>query len=305
MTRTGLAARTEQLRADRVPFVWATVVRAERPTSAKPGDTALVFADGTTEGFVGGSCAEATVLVQSLQALASGQPILVRITPDAASETAAPDASAPGLVQVNNPCLSGGTLEIFLEPSVPAPLVLVWGQAPIAQALLAGGAALGFDARPADERAAIPADAAAVVVATHGRDETAALRAAIAAEVPYIGLVASRRRGAAVLEALGLDERTRALIHTPAGLDIGARTPPEVALSILAEIVTARAQPRPSRRPAPVAVVAAVATDPVCGMTVAIHPGALHLVQGGQDHWFCGSGCRDAFAHDPGRYLRT
>ncbi|HZC26830.1 MAG TPA: XdhC family protein, partial [Actinopolymorphaceae bacterium] len=142
---TDLAERVERLRQGRVPHVFATVVRAERPTSAKPGDAALVLEDGTIEGFVGGACAESTVRAQSLQALVSGEPTLLRITP--APEPAPPDSGedpTPGLVSVSNPCLSGGTLDIFLEPSLPPPLVLVYGDAPIAQALLRAGGDFGF-----------------------------------------------------------------------------------------------------------------------------------------------------------------
>ena len=145
---------------------------------------------------------------------------------------------------VHNPCLSGGTLELFLEPVVPSPLVVVAGEAPIARALLGAGRGAGLrvasrtTARTSPERAA-------VVVASHGRDEEEALAAALAAGVPYVGLVASRKRGRAVLESLGGDAVDR--VHSPAGLDIGARTPEEVALSVLAEIVSIR--PRPRARP--------------------------------------------------------
>ncbi len=134
---------------------------------------------------------------------------------------------------VHNPCLSGGTLELFLEAFEPPPLVLVVGDAPIARALRDLGAQLGYDLRPFD--GPVPPDAAAVVVASHGRGEEPALSAALDAGVPYVGLVASPRRGAAVVAALDVAEDLKARIHTPAGLDIGARTAPEVALSILAE----------------------------------------------------------------------
>jgi xanthine dehydrogenase accessory factor len=276
-------ARAAELRTRRVPFVAATVVRAERPTSAKPGDTALVLADGTIVGFVGGECAETSVQVQALSALATGEPVLLRITPDAS------EAHDPGAVTVHNPCLSGGSLDIFLEPSVPAPLVVVHGDAPIARALadLAGhvGWVAGVEAA---------ADASAVVVASHGRDEASALVDAVRAGVPYVGLVASRRRGAAVVAALDLSDEERAAIRTPAGIDIGARTPEEVALSILAEIVSVRPRPAPHTPPA-VEGAATTAIDPICGMTVAAVEGSLHVDVDGTRVWFCGSGCRDAF----------
>jgi xanthine dehydrogenase accessory factor len=206
-----------------VPFVHARVVRAERPTSARPGDEALVLADGTVEGFVGGRCAEDAVRQESLAVLESGETEVVRIA---------------------GRCLSGGALEVFLEPVVPAPVVAVHGDTPIARALLGFGPALGYRIVPAAETGV--EGAAALVVASHGRGEPGLLAAALRAGVPYVGLVASRRRGEAIVADLDVEEELRARVRTPAGLDLGARTPEEVALSILAEIVATR--PAPARR---------------------------------------------------------
>ena len=294
-----METRVAQLRADRVPFVHAKVVRAERPTSAKPGDEAVVFADGTIEGFVGGTCAESTVRAQSLTLLDSGDPLLLRISATADVVAA---AEQDGTVSVHNPCLSGGTLEIFLDPVVPAPLLLVRGGSPIARALVDLGLALGWQAQATDDNepsAGLPDDVAALVVAMHGRgDEEAALVAALAAHVPYVGLVASRKRGDAVLAALPVDESERSRVHVPTGLDIGARTPQEVALSILAEVVAERR--RHSGRPVEADNAdPATAVDPVCGMTVAAVDESLHLDHDGSRYWFCGSGCLRAFAADP------
>ena len=298
MTRAEVESRAHELRAARVPFVHARVVRAERPTSAKPGDEAVVFADGTIEGFVGGSCAESTVRAQSLALLDSGEPLLLRITPD-------PDDSPvpEGTLSVHNPCLSGGTLEIFLEPVVPAPLLVVHGDSPIAAALAGLAPRLGWQV--AGWGGAVPDGAAAVVVATHGRDEEEVLTEALAAGVDYVGLVASHKRGEAVVASLEVDPALRATVHTPAGLDIGARTPEEVALSVLAEVVAHRR--RPSGRPIEVepapAAEPATATDPVCGMQVAAVDASLHLDHDGERYWFCGSGCLRAFAAEPAAYL--
>ncbi|MFC5994797.1 XdhC family protein [Pseudonocardia hispaniensis] len=233
MSDVGLAGRAGELRLGRTPFVLATVVRAERPTSAKPGDQALVLPDGTVEGFVGGVCAESTMRLESLRMLRDGESGLLRITPGGGGGDAPPE---PGLRIVENHCLSGGSLEIFLESVLPAPLVAVLGDAPVARALRRVGAALDYDVRPiAAPAGALPADAAAVVVASHGRDEAAVLTAALRAGVPYVALVASRRRAAAVLGGLDVDEKQRRRVHAPAGLDIGARTPAEIALAIFAE----------------------------------------------------------------------
>jgi xanthine dehydrogenase accessory factor len=296
-----LLARADELRSGRVPFVLATVVRAERPTSAKAGDRALVLGDGTLEGFVGGTCAESTVRLQGLRLLDSGESTLLRITP-AADES---EAAVEGLVTVGNPCLSGGTLEIFLEAMMPAALVHVFGDAPVARALVAVGTAMGYDVRATtDPGVPIPPDATAVVVASHGRDEEQVLAAAVRAAVPYVALVASRRRGAAVLAGLDLTAEQRARVHSPAGLDLGARSPGEVALSVLAEVITNRPRPAGFRLPHPRPPDdAAEAVDPVCGMTVAITAASLQFTHGNSTWYFCGTGCQRAFADDPDRYL--
>lgn len=233
-----IAERAAELTRSRVPFVQATVVRAGKPASAHAGDTALVLTDGVIEGFVGGGCAETSVRVHALAALDTGDPLLLRIEPGA-PHTRVED----GAVTVANPCLSGGSLEIFLEPRRPAPRLFVVGQTPIAAALAALGEPLGFSV---EFGARLPSgalsDAAAVVVASHGRDEEPALEAALRAGVPYVGLVASRKRGAAVVAGLAVADAQRSMVHSPAGLDLGGRTAAEVALSILAEIVALRAK---------------------------------------------------------------
>ena len=289
-----LALRAQELRHARAAFVHARVVVAEKPTSAKPGAEAIVLADGTIEGFVGGACAESTVRAQALALLDSGDTLLLRITPE-------PEDPRPGSLTVHNPCLSGGTLEIFLEPVIPAPLVVVAGDAPIARALLELVGPLGHAGRAFDGM--LPPDTAGVVIASHGRDEEGVLVEALRANVPYVGLVASRKRGEAVLASIDVCASMKARVHTPAGLDIGARTPEEVALSILAEIISTR--PRQSGRPVSEGVPAAAesATDPVCGMSVVMVDASLHLDHEGNRYWFCGSGCLRAFAADPSAYL--
>ena len=244
--KTETLDRTGILRSERTPYVLATVVRAERPTSAKTGDRALVLPDGTLEGFVGGECAASAVRDQALRLLQSGESTLLRITPGA-------DGSPlDGMVTVSNPCLSGGTLDVFLETVIPPALVHVYGDGPVARALVDVGRAAGFDARPAGPADPPGQDAAAVVVATHGRDEETVLKAALDAGVPYVGLIASRKRGAAVTSSLERGDR----VHTPAGLDIGARTAPEIALSVLAEILSHRPVPARGAVPARAAVQA-------------------------------------------------
>jgi xanthine dehydrogenase accessory factor len=281
----------------RVPFVQATVVRAQKPTSAHAGDTALVRADGVIDGFVGGTCAEASVREYGLRVLSSNQPLLLRIVPEAGTPT-----EEEGAVTVANPCLSGGSVEIFLEPRVPAPRVLVVGDSPIATSLEELGRPLGFavDRVSGDEARPQPDDAA-LVVASHGRGEEPALAEALRLGVPYIGLIASRKRGSAVLASLDVPDEHKQRVHTPAGLDIGARTAAEIALSVLAEIVQER---RAGQQAHPVAAAEpAGAIDPVCGMSVAMVEASLHAEVDGVVYWFCAPGCRRAFLKDPAAYL--
>lgn len=299
MTTRALHDRAEQLRAERVPFVHARVVLAERPTSAKPGDEALVLMDGTIEGFVGGQCAQSTVRTQGLAALESGSSVLLRISPE-------PEPQQQGKTVVHNPCLSGGTLEIFMEPVLPAPRVAVVGSSPIARALASVGVALGYEVGEWSLQAMRTTDA--VVVASHGIDEEPAILDAVAAGIPYIGLVASPKRGSAVLAALDISDEDLSRIHSPAGLNIGARTPEEVALSILAEIIEDRQHPAHLRATLRLLDVEAVvspgatAVDPICQMSVAAVETSLHADVGGERWYFCCPGCRSAFLADPTRY---
>lgn len=286
-----MLSRAAELRGGRVPFVHARVVLAESPTSAKPGDEAIVLADGSIEGFVGGSCVEATLRVQSLLALERRTPALLRVSP-------IEEAPQEGRVTVVNPCLSGGTLEIFLEPVIATPQVAVHGDGPTARALKRVGESLGYQMVDWDGQGSLASDA--VVSASHGRDEEEVLQAALLAGVPYVALVASRRRGQAVVESLQLEPGLKALVHTPAGLDLGAQGPAEVALSILAEIISTRprsATEQLSKAPAP-----ALAVDPVCGMQVAPLETSLYLDHGGARHFFCGPGCLRAFEANPTTY---
>ncbi len=301
MTSPAMDRRAQELTAQGIPFVAARVVRAQRPTSVRAGDVALVLPDGAIEGFVGGACAEHSVRAYSLKAIETGEAVLLRILPFA--EEGVPDRVEEGAVTVQNPCLSGGAIEVFLEPVVPAPRVLVVGETPIAGAVVRIGGELGLDVVHSDgtDGAAPRADDLAVVVAAHGRDELVALRAALEAGVPYVGLVASRARGDGVLGELrgdGVADELLARIDVPAGLDIGAATPPEIALSILARVVAVRRADRPAAAappPAP-APVAPTAVDPICGMTIAAVPGTPSLTVDGETVWFCCDGCRSAYA---------
>jgi xanthine dehydrogenase accessory factor len=312
MMTAAVLQRARELAAEGTAFVTATVVRAQRPTSVKAGDVALVLGDGTIEGFVGGVCAQQSVRVYSLKAIETEEALLLRIVPDGPvgedPETGREIPIEEGAVTAQNPCLSGGAIEIFLEPVLPAPRVLVVGDTPIAAAVLSLGAELGLDLVLVDEGARDPSPGdLALVVAAHGRDELHTLRRGLEEGVPYIGLVASPRRGAGVLAELrddGVPEEHLALIDVPAGIDIGARTPAEIALSILASIVAVRRGERPAvaehaRLPAaasaPGSTPPTIAVDPICGMTVAVVAGTPSVQFDGETVYFCCEGCATRF----------
>jgi xanthine dehydrogenase accessory factor len=298
MITAAMSRRAEELVAEGVPFVTATIVRAQRPTSVQAGNVALVLADGVIEGFVGGVCTEHSIRAYSLQAMETGEAVLLRILPFAEESGDAPAdyTDADGSVTVQNPCLSGGAVEVFLEPVLPAPRLLVCGDTPIAAAVRRLGGDVGWGVADGDGLEPRPDDLG-LVIAAHGRDELRILRRGLESGVPYVGLVASPRRGTGVLAELradGVSDEQLARIDVPAGLDIGARTPPEVALSILARIVAVRRERRPveaasapAKPPAP-----RVAVDPICGMTVAALEGTPSVSRGGETVYFCCEGCK-------------
>jgi xanthine dehydrogenase accessory factor len=283
MRLVDLAPRAKELSDQRMPFVQAVVVRAQRPTSVRPGNAAIVHADGSIEGFVGGACAETSVRLHSLRVLETGEPLLLELRPDEEGS----DDVREGVVTAHNPCLSGGELEIFLEPCLPAASMLIAGHGPIAEALADLAGRVGFHVTSPE----LVRDAAAVVVAAHGRDEEKLLAEALRQGVPYVALVASPKRGNAVRASLELPEELRRQLHTPAGLDIGARTPAEIAVSIVAEILAER-----HRVPAhPVTAAPVTAIDPVCGMEVAVTDAATSLERDGEHVYFCSVGCRERY----------
>jgi len=295
--RADLSRAAAALAAARTPFVIATVVRVEKPASAHPGDTAIVHPDGRLEGFVGGACATSTVRLHALHVLETEQPLLLRIQPD--GDQAAAEA---GISTVVNSCLSGGALEIFLEPQLPAPLVRVVGDSPVADVLRELAPPLGFEVAVGDS-----ADAgdAAVVIASLGHDDGQAVEQALSCGAAYVALVASRRRGRAVVEGLraaGVAPVDLERLHTPAGLDIGARTHAEIALSILAELVQERSLDRAAHEQAYAPVGMA---DPVCGMVEPPDAGWQRVEYLGREFVFCCDGCMQRFQAEPERYLSS
>jgi len=274
------------------PFVLATVVRAEKPTSAKPGAKALIKADGEWIGWIGGSCSKPAVAVEARKVLASGQPKILQLS---STET----------------CASGGSLDIYLEPHLPKPHLVVVGHLPVAEALVALAAPLGFRITVMSPEASRDQFASAdefldridfrglargerfVVVASHGNYDEEGIRAALdESGTDYVALVSSRKRAEAMLSSLGLSEEKRRRLKFPAGLDIGAVTAEEIALSILAEMVQVR------RARAPVAAAEpTLAKDPICGMTVDVATARHVLEKDGARYYFCCAGCKEKFAH--------
>ena len=293
MTRSEVLVEAGRLAADGKPYALATVVRVVRPASTRRGDRALVTPDGTLAGWVGGACSEPIVVREALRSLADGEPRLVHIGP-AGSGAGAPD----DVVVAESRCASEGVVEVLIEPELPGPLLAVLGEG-------VAGRTLSQLARIVGWRVADQLDPAqrpdAVVVATMGHGDEDALASALKAEVGYVGLVASARRAAVVLDALraeGVTDDDLARVRSPAGRDLGPSTQEEIAVAILAELVDWRHGL--AGDPAGLATAApAEAVDPVCGMTVAV-AGAPSAVRDGVTWYFCSVGCRDHFERTGG-----
>jgi xanthine dehydrogenase accessory factor len=301
------------------PFVLAMVVRRESYSSAQQGDMALITRDGNYHGWLGGNCTQPTVKREAHRALHDGRPRLISLSPEPGRE------QRPGITALPMTCQSGGSVDIYLEPVLPAPRLVLFGISPVARALALLGKALGYGVDVVDTQVipgSVPgADrhfnnlrapelqslSAAVfaVVATMGENDEDALTAALAVNPAYLGVVASRKRFAQIRETLtaqGVSQEVLERVKSPAGLDLGARLPEEIALSILAEVVQFRRlradasapEPLPSEREE---------LDPVCGMTVLV-ANARHVGEhAGATFYFCNPRCREKFLAAPDRYL--
>ena len=231
------------LRARGQAFALATVVRTVAMTAAKAGAKAVIRADGSiSAGWIGGGCARAAVLRAACDALADGQARLVSIQPEdaLAEHHAEPGELRDGLLYARNTCPSRGTMDVFVEPVRPRPLVLVSGTSPVAVAVADLLPRFGFAVTAEASAAEQPGFA---VVATQGRGDLRALQVALARVGGHVAFVGSHRKGAvlrAALLAAGADPERVARLRAPAGLDIGAVTPEEIALSIVAELVEVR-----------------------------------------------------------------
>jgi xanthine dehydrogenase accessory factor len=279
---------------------------------------AIVRADGTLEGWVGGSCAHPIVAREAGIAIREDRPRLIHLSPHP-RERDAPE----GVIHHPMTCHSGGSLEIYIEPMLPRPALVLVGDTPVTKTLAGLGPLEGFAvwaAQIGEERPGFEADlhlpleqlaqrtptTTYVVVATMGDSDEQALEEVVRARPRYVGLVASRKRAAAVLAYLrdrGVPEEALRPIKAPAGLDISAVTPEEIALSIMAEIIQVRRAQAPAVATVRAAARSAATTvvDPICGMTVEIATAQHTLVHRGVTFYFCSAHCRQAFERDPAR----
>ena len=315
--------KVAELRAGGEPFVTATVVRCQPPTSGKPGDKAIVHADGKLSGWIGGGCAQPVVVKEALKALADGRPRLVRISP-------AENNAEEGTVDYTMTCHSGGALDIYLEPVLPKPSIMILGRSPVARILAHLGSTIGYAVSvvasdPAAEEFAGAEIVASddfnlksvkitpqtfVVVSTQGEGDEEALEQALKSDAAYVAFVASKTKAAKVLEFLqghGLSPEQSRRLRAPAGLAIGATSPEEIAVSILAEIVQMRAsvakaaaEPKAS---AALNVLNNDAKDPICGMTVDRSKARYKADFQGKTFYFCCAGCKQTFEQAPQRYV--
>jgi len=287
------------------PFVLATVVWRRAPSSGKEGATALITPDRKVRGWLGGACAEPTVVREALKALEEGSPRLLFLGPPEELEGRARD----GVVTVPIACQSEGALEVYVEPVLPQPQIVAIGRSPAAGALAALATGLGWRSVLVEDGADLGADVderSYVVVATQGHFDEEALEHALATSAGYVGLVASRKRADAVLGYLrdrGVSEEALARVHAPAGLDLGHVATDEIAVAILAEIVQLRAAGALETGAIAETPARHEEIDPVCGMTVDVADARYRTVHDGRTYYFCSAGCLESFESDPARYV--
>ena len=299
-------------------FAIATVVRYEAPISGKPGDKAIIFADGEVWGWIGGGCAQPAVVKEALNALKDGRPRLVRISPSSSQEE--------GFVAYNMTCHSGGTLDIYIEPVLPKPHILILGRSPVGQTLARLCKVVNYTvsvaAPDADQKRYPDADRVQanlnlsglkiglqtfIVVSTQGECDEEALENALRTEASYVAFVASKAKAAKVLQYLGergISAERLKQVKAPAGISIGAGTPEEIAVSILAEIVqTNRTRILEQKDTAVLLAEMLKAKDPICGMTVDLNAAKHESEFCGKLFYFCCAGCKQSFDAQPEKYL--
>ncbi len=310
-------SKASELLASGQSFAIAEVVRYLKPISGKSGDKAIISADGRIWGWIGGGCAQPAVVNEALKTLKDGRPRLVRISASSTQDE--------GVVAYNMTCHSGGTLEVYIEPVLPKPHILILGRSPVGRALARLAKAINYTvsvaAQGADREAFPDADQmradlkvgelkisprAFVVVSTQGEEDEEALEAALETGSPYVAFVASKSKAAKILEALrerGVEKSRLDRVRAPAGLNIQACSQEEIAVSILAEIIQiSRTSPAKQSELTVVPVVQVGAKDPICGMSVDIATAKHSSEFDRRWFYFCCAGCKRAFDQAPEKY---
>lgn len=312
--------KTAELLSQGQPFAVATVVRCEAPTSGKPGDKAIILADGNLWGWIGGGCAQPVVQAEARKALKDGKTRVVRISPNT-------EGSQEGVVDYPMTCHSGGAMDIYIEPVLPKLHLLILGRSPVAQVLARMGHTINYAvsvvASEVDQenfpgvKLMVRSDfnladlkitpETCIVVSTQGEGDEAALEQAANTNAAYIGFVASKTKAQKVFEYLrqkGISQEKLNRVQAPAGLDLGARTPDEIAVSILAGLVQFKsAQAQPSGQGLELKVIPTAAKDPICGMTVDTTKAKYKSEHQGTMLYFCCPGCKQTFDQQPEKYF--
>ena len=309
-------SKASELLAKGEPFAVAEVVRYLSPISGKVGDKAIILADGTFWGWIGGDCAQPAVVKEALKSLQDGRPRLVRISPSSCQEE--------GIVAYNMSCHSGGTLDIYVEPVLPKPHILIMGRSPVGQTLATLAKTINYTvsiAAPQADRESYPAafqvqgdlklnglrigPRTFIVVSTQGECDEEAIEEALKTDASYVTFVASRVKAAKVLQSLterGISPERLNRVRAPAGLDIHAGSPEEIALSILAEIVQL-SKSQAIQQTGTSAGEKEEAKDPICGMAVEIGTAKYKSEFDGKAFYFCCGGCKQTFDKQPDKYV--
>ena len=322
-----LILKAQELQKNNEPFATATVVWREAPSSAKTGDKAIINKFGDLIGWVGGGCVKGIIIKEAEDAMKSGKARLVKISPAGSSE------KQEGIMEYKMTCMSEGSVDVFIEPNLPPPHLVVIGKSAIAKALVKMAKTAGYrvtavapDATPATfekvdelftqlnlQQVKIHA-ATSILVATQGEQDEAALEMALQQQCAYIGFVASRKKKASVFEYLsqhGIDKNLLARVMSPAGLDINAKKPEEVAISILAEIIQVQNSAaigigftRYEEAFGSSGSSAKFYINPVCGIPIdTANP--KHIVDyNGEKVYFCCDGCKVKFDAEPEKYMK-
>ena len=302
MNRELLELATELSRRHQ-PFLVATVVWARGPSSGKRGSTAIIQADGSINGWIGGACAAPVVARESREAMADGKPRLLFL----GTEEDIAGIDRPEVITVPISCTSEGALEVFLEPNLPQPHLVVTGNSPAVDTLVSLARTLDWRVDMVDDRLEMPevSSSSAIVIATQGHYDEPAVEAALSTGAGYIGLVASAKRAETVLGYLrdrGFGQDQLGRVRAPAGMDLGHIAHKEIGVSIIADLVRRRAAGELSGWPIP-AEDPHIAIDPVCQMEVEVAAARWIADHDGETFYFCAPGCKAAFEREPAEFL--